>query len=224
MRRTQIHLLLGAALAFGAIWPMEATADTYGFYGITSNNTADVTTGEAQLTVDVSGYGTPDDSGNYNHVLFTFRNSGPADSSITDVYFDDGTLFKIAGLIDADENGGSSGVDFSQVARPGDLPGGNGITPPFHVTGQFSADSDPPAQPNGVNPRESLGIIFDLLDGKYYGNVIQDMSTGALRVGIHVQGFEHGGSESFVAVPVPATVLLGMLGLGVAGLKLRKLV
>ena len=36
-------------------------------------------------------------------MLFEFFNAGPAHSSITDVYFDDGTLLGIAGLIDADD-------------------------------------------------------------------------------------------------------------------------
>jgi hypothetical protein len=44
-------------------------------------------------------------------VNFLFTNQGPLASSITDVYFDDGTLLGIAGVTNF------SGVDFSQAIR-----------------------------------------------------------------------------------------------------------
>jgi len=47
-------------------------------------------------------------------------------------------------------------------------------------------------------------------------------TVGSLRIGIHVQGFDGEGSESFVNTPVPGAVLLGLLGLGAGWLKLRK--
>jgi hypothetical protein len=72
--------------------------------------------------------------------------------------------------------------------------------------------SDSPVEPNGVNPGESLGILFDILGGNSFANVIDDINSGALRIGIHVQGFASGGSESFVNVPEPATLVL--LGVG----------
>ena len=75
----------------------------YGFQGITSNSLNDVAIGEAQLSVDVTAV-----AGNAHQVLFTFTNAGPLASSITDVYFDDGTLLGIASI------SGSSGVSFSR--------------------------------------------------------------------------------------------------------------
>jgi hypothetical protein len=43
-------------------------------------------------------------------------NSGPLASSITDVYFDDGALLRIAGLIDADDGvGGMLGLGAAGV-------------------------------------------------------------------------------------------------------------
>ena len=88
-----------------------AAAATLGFGCITNNSPIDCTIAEAQLFVDVT------DAGG-GQVLFTFSNLGPASSSITDVYFDDGSLLAIALVSN------SPGVDFSQLASPANLPGG----------------------------------------------------------------------------------------------------
>jgi len=69
--------------------------NTYGFYNITNNNPTNAATGEEQLFVDVA-------NGN-NQVTFRFRNEGPSPCSITDVYFDDGTLLELIGIIDVDD-------------------------------------------------------------------------------------------------------------------------
>lgn len=180
-----------------------AKAATLSFFCITGNLAADCVTGEAQLTVNVTDPGG-------NQVLFHFKNSGPNASSITDVYFDDGSLLGLSQIT----NG--PGVSFSQYASPPNLPGANNVSPPFQVTAGFLADSNPPVQPNGVNPGEWLKIYFDLQAGKNFADVITDLTDGSLRIGLHVQGFTGGGSESFVnnPVPIPAAVWLFGAGLG----------
>lgn len=188
-------LIAGASLA---------SAQTYSFDCITNSAAVNCAAGESQLSVAVSG---PTST----QALFTFTNIGPSPLSLTDVYFDDGTLLGIAAIT----NG--IGVRFSQGATPMNLPGGNVIS--FDTTQGFSADSDAPVQPNGVNPGETLGILFNLQSGRSFVDVNNDLATGALRIGLHVQGFANGGSESFVniASPVPegasAAYLLGGLGL-----------
>lgn len=204
-------MILKIALAVLLAVSGSAYANNYSFYGITNNNAADITAGEAQLTVDVT-----DPSGS-NNVLFTFYNVGSNASSIADIYFDDGTLLALSTLT------GSTGVSFSQGASPQKLPGGNGASPGFVNTAGFSADSDSPVQHNGVNPGEWLSVLFTLQSGQEYGTVLSSLQSGALRIGIHVQGFSSGGSESFVntiSAPVPEPEIYGMMlaGLGLMGL------
>ena len=188
------------AIALSLFIPLPAHALLLGFDSITNNNLADASIGETQLFVNVTGAGD-------HQVLFQFGNTGSFASSICDVYFDDGSLLSMAGIAWIDNS--SNGVSFSQDARPGNLPGGNNASPPFVTTAGFSADSDPEVQPNGVNPGESLGIIFDLEDDQTFSNVLAELASGDLRIGIHVQGFDSGGSESFVnSIPDPATVFL----------------
>ena len=218
-------LALGVMLALAANSSAWANSMTYGFDCISDNNIADCTTGESQLTVTVLD-DTMSSDVNAGQVGFLFENSGPNASSITDVYFEDGTLLGIASIVD-------DGIDvaFSQNASPGDLPSGNDASPPFSATAGFTADSDPPAQPKGVNPGEELLIVFDLIGGQTWQDTIDALATdpnleGSLRIGIHVQGFDGGGSESFVngpPVPEPTTMLLSSLGLaGVFGYSWRR--
>ncbi len=199
-----IRALVCAASAAVALSAPAAFGQTYGFFPVTANTVANTQAGQSQLSVTVNA------GPNANQVSFTFNNAGPAAMSITDVYFDDGTLLGIA-LITS-----SSGVSFSQGASPGNLPSGNNANPAFDATAGFSADSNPPAQPNGVNPGESLTITFNLLSGVNFADTVAALNAGTnLRIGIHVQGFANGGSESFInQVPAPAslgTLLLGGL-------------
>jgi len=58
-------------------------------------------------------------------VDFTFYNESTIGSSVTGIYFDDGSLLDIAMIT----NG--PGTLFSQPATPNDLPAGNLLDPPF---------------------------------------------------------------------------------------------
>jgi hypothetical protein len=199
--------LLGLA-AFG-LAGAPASAVTLGFDCLTNNLGSDCAIGEAQLTVDVV-----DEGGGL--VLFHFKNAGPEASAISEVYFDDGSLLALSSVIDG------PGVDFEPDANPPDLPGGQNAVPPFEVTEGFLAQSVPSPVMNGVGPSEWVKIQFTLQGGQTYADVIDELTTGELRIGIHVIGFQSGGSESFINPPIPEPGTALLLGGGLAALGLRR--
>jgi hypothetical protein len=204
------------AAVFVATWSLAAAPAlslTLDFGCISGNLANDCTIGEAQLQVDVS------DNGG-SQVLFLFSNNGPDDSSITDIYFDDGSLLGISTVVDDPPN-----VSFSVPAVPSELPSAGNASPVFVTTSGFSADADPPPSLQGVNPGETVGIIFDLIGGQDFADVLAELDSGALRIGIHVQDYASGGSESFVNVPVPepSTAALVAMGLGLVALRRKQL-
>lgn len=199
-----------SALMLGLISAPQA--QTYSFSCISNNSATNCATGANQLSMTFSqGAG---------YVDFRFDNSGPLASSITDIYWSwagNEALFDWS-LSQITDSG--AGVAFSPEATPDNLPGGNGITPQF--TAQFSADSDAPIQPNGVNPGEWVSFRFFTT----LTNTGEDLFDGALRVGLHVQGFGNGGSESFVnggstpiasPAPEPETYAMMLAGLAIVG-------
>ncbi len=240
-RQVTVFVLALALLAFAPVATMASETYSFSYVGTGSGSG---TAGQYSVTV----YGSADSPNPYNitvgstQALFVFKNTAVVNSSITDVYFQDGTLLGIAKISD------STGVSYTAPASPANLPGGNGLTPKFITTQQFSADSDPPVLPNGVNKStEWLGVLFNLKSpNDNYNAVIAalnqtDLYIGsdnhlhgaggapALRVGIHVQGIGTKSlSESFVSVanpvvvPEPSTMALALCGiLGVGLVQLR---
>jgi hypothetical protein len=200
--------------------PSVTYAFRYTFDAITSNSQESVDIGEAQLVVDVTDAGGGEDPAS-PLALFTFSNLGPEQSTIFEVYFDDGTLLDIDSIINAPPD-----VEFHRILGANNLPGGENLDPDFETTVNFSAKADSPGPKNGVNPYESLGILFTLQGTQTLQSVLNDLETGNLRIGIHVGNFANGESESFVNnplpqdpnIPIPETSTGILLGLGLVGI------
>jgi hypothetical protein len=189
-KRLIVCLLAVAAISLSA---KEAAASEFTFDCITNNSSADCSVLESQISVTIESDGSTVD--------FTFTNVGDDAASITDIYFQD-----LPPLLDETtvDFSGTGTVSFDDNCKPGDLPGGTGFTT------TYCADSTAPTQQNGVNPYESLTITYDLLGSYTLDDVLAAIGEGTFNIGIHVQGFSGGGSESAVlnTVPEPASLLL----------------
>ncbi|MDT8303980.1 MAG: hypothetical protein RQ760_21035 [Sedimentisphaerales bacterium] len=225
-------ILLNLVLVCVAILSTEARADLYDSWAVVENNSGMPGIVASQLSVEVT------DPGISGQVLFTFKNTGSYSFYISDIYFDDGTLLGIASIDNSDP-----GVSFG-FSSPSNFPGGNTVYPPFVTS--FSADNDPGAV-NGIGPGESVGLYFNLAGGNAFADTINALNVGFdpsayytgsgiydgwtqanLRIGVHVQGIDgpwgEGQSDTYLLTPVPPSLIIGILGMGVGvlGLKLRK--
>ena len=203
-------------LVFLVVLSIETRAETFNFYSVTNDNAADAAAGEAQLTVDVTAVGT-------TQVKFTFNNVGSYNMFINEIYFYDGKL-------EYNSHTNISGTNYVEALEP-PYTGNPGLAgyknqTPLSLFLLTLADS-PGTGGDGIDPGDSLSVTFDI---KYptdddFAEIIGDMYSMDMVVGIHVQGMgteePFPGSEGFIT-PIPTSVLLGILGLGVVGLKLRK--
>ncbi len=234
VRKTKRYMtFLSLVLVFVVILSTDARAVMYGSWAVVENNSGIPGQVAAELSVEVTPSG--------DDVLFTFSNSNtsPLNFYISDVYFDDGPLLGIASIDNTDLV-----ATFVKPATPHDLPGGGTVDPPFETSSaEPSEKKEAPhfsAGANGVHGGESVGIVFDI-GSNTFADVLAALNVGFnpypsnytgsgdydgwvvhnLRIGIKVQGIGEY-SDTFILTPVPGAVLLGILGLGVAGLKLRK--
>ena len=225
MEKKLILFLVLVLLLFGMLTGSAEAMETYYFEGITTNDPS----GDAVLLGESAFYVVVTDEGydpvvDADQVLFTFGVAegfdDPYDSYYIDgVYFYDGVLLGIAELDNT-----PSEVFFEEGATPGHLPGFD-LAAYKLVTGYEtmdvldSADTDKAA--NGVNIGETLGVLFTLIDGAQYGDVITGLNDGSILIGIKAQGFGEY-SESFVHVPAPGAVALGGIGVMLVGYLRRK--
>ena len=179
-----------------------STADAVIFpFEIFTNNGEFNNDPAAVFKIDVT-----EDNGQVN---FVFYNDSTIDCSISRIYFDGGDNLSLDEII----NG--PGTNFGPVyPGPGNLPAGKTLNPPFIADREFNIGAVQPPPKNGLNgdSGEWVQIKFDLINGTF-SDVINDLNTGELRVGIHVQAFPDGSSESAINyTPEPASICLFALG------------
>lgn len=178
----------------------SASADVFTFLKITNNNPEDLS---GQLSVNVTDAGS-------GQVSFQFLNNVGTASSVTQIYFDNGS----GAFLSALALGTQTGVDFNIGGSPPNLPAGNTIS----FDADLLATADSPVAPNGIN---SATDSLTLLGTGLFANVIAGLTSGDLRIGLHIQAIgQGGGSDSYVtggtpsAVPVPMSAWLFASGLG----------
>ena len=162
-----------------------------------------------QASSDFSSYlATNEITINNDEVLFTFTNnvSAGTSSNISEIYFDDGTIFSQVEILN--DMGGTT--NFSGGMKPKDLPGGgNGnqkkidtssLSTTFDATAGFGADTG--NESDGVNAsNDILGIIIKLQTDLGFNDLQLALANGDLRLGMHVRSINGVFSDSFINTP-----------------------
>ena len=185
-----------------------------------SNNSKDVDL-SPQLFVDVDAVYTGQD---ITGATFSVRNEVGTDyGSISEIYFDYSATTNFQSIVIETQSWGTGGdVDFCDNLIDGNndcaTPSGNakdvspGELPSSTFSSEYAADSV--GNPvSGVDHADDVLIFLAVLGDWSYGEMIDALSTGAFRIGFHIQGIDgiNDESDSYASVstvPVPAAAWL----------------
>jgi len=196
-----------AAVATMSLCAVSSADVTLNFFRVEPHNSSQNPAGQFSCVVSDFAPGI---------VSFKYTNNVGIASSISEVYYDDGPFLGIASLVQV-------GCAFTGGgANPGNLPGGNNLTPAFNATQQFSADAQGNPALGIDTATDSLEMRFNLINNKSFADVLTALQNGDLRIGFHVRAIgTQGSSDAFVnyptVVPLPSAAWLGATGLGLIG-------
>lgn len=219
LRAFAIALTLGASVVASS-----AQAATIGFDNILSDNmSGDELNGNFQLTVTDQGG---------SSVLFSIASAVNAGMTyfIGGIFVDDATVPLLSSL-PLTNTVPSASVAYSRTTEtkkgvttnnPKNFPQGNNLAPTFESTATFLSDNS-----NGNAKAVQPGEVVSFLFGGSFASVIAGLTSGELRIGLHVQGIGND-SDSYVSAPMPAVplpaagfLLVGALG-GLAAVRRRR--
>jgi len=193
----KIKHLLTCAVALLTV--LTVRAELFGFDTVTTNSPNREAIAD-QLFIDANVMGA-----GLSSVMFT--NVGPADSTITEIYF--GSDLTTLNLNIDSILSFSSGIDFViEGANPASPPGFQDFSNWWSVT-IAAAESTPSPAKNGIDPYEylELKLSYDA-GGSSFAELVQ---SGEIQVAFHVAGIG-AYSDTFVndatVVPEPASLLL----------------
>jgi hypothetical protein len=213
LMKNQVRIYISVTLVFvGMVCMSNAQAElisqcgpsTFSWIWDSDANPANGAIGEQQLSYTVEEA--------IGGVVFRFENTAQQACSLTGIYFES-SLGTLEGFISIDDS--YEGVLFSQGAEPTNMPRWEKVD--FEPTLEMTADSDSPAvSQNGIDLADEW-LEITVQTQASLEQVCEELNDQSIRIGIHVQAFDDGGSESFIT-PEPASMALLAFG----GLILRK--
>jgi hypothetical protein len=217
------------ALGFAGNATVQAATVSLSFIRVSANAPVDVA-GQLGATIwDWSeANSTFGQSLTADQILITITNDAGIASSISEVYIDDGTIFMQADVL----NSLGGFTDFTGMgANPGDLPEGATVIPPFVATSAFSADAQGNPSKGVDTSADVLGLVYDLIPGSVFDDVLTALDDGELRIGFHIRAIGPE-SDSFMneppviteptGIPEPTSFAAGVVLLVGIGLFLRR--
>lgn len=140
-----------------------------------------------------------------DQTLFTFTNNCGGEGVLARIFFMENDLMAFNQILEV-----PAGKGWSLYEKKAMLPGGQplGFTP----HNSFGIFADPARPKNGLETGEFISILFDLVDGVSFDNIITEIDNQSLGIGIHTQSLPGGGSASFTTIPEPLS--LALLGIG----------
>lgn len=177
------------AVAFVAFAASPAAAAMMVFDCIPQGDSTTCTLVGAHLTVEVLNTGG-------GQAAFVIVNEDAGETIVEQVYVADsrGTLVGPPEILnDAPK------VVFEQVSDRRELAGAAGAHPPFESTADLSVTALQPSDDLGINPGESLGLVYAIAPGRTIADVLADLSAGHLRFGVSTVAVSGGERGSLVS-------------------------